>query len=226
MRSRVKQQTVQNEIITADPKEIIRLHTTIVQRFSVHIRYPVVIGTSRDSPDGWKRSAITNDPVRFSMWDKPGDFGQIKAPKNGDRSETPVLCLEEAEIGEVPWVAWYEEWIPSQRNKGEFEFKTASLTFFWGRSSGRLDQLFRAEWVEPEHGSDNAATPHWHIDWELAEVGMLMSGIHLGMAGWEASGSGVKCWQRGVYGKWNDIVVWADRTLYYAKNQLKLFPLA
>lgn len=159
------------------------------------------------------------------MWNQPGNIGQIIAPRKGGRSASPVLCLNDSE-DEVPWVAWHEEWIPSQHNRGQFEFKTASLSFFWGRASQEPEQIFRAEWVEPEYGSDNAATPHWHIDWMLADVDMYMSGIHLGMAGWESSGGGIKCWQKGVDGRWDDIVLWADRTLFYAKNQLEYFPLA
>ena len=115
---------------TASSQDIIKLHTNLVGRFRAHIPDPIVIGTDRSTPDGWKKTAITNDPIRFFMWNKPGPVGQIRAVRKRDRSDCPILPLEVQE-GQVPWVAWYEEWLPSQHRRGEFEFKTASLTFFW-----------------------------------------------------------------------------------------------
>jgi len=210
---------------TTSAQKITRLHTSIASKFLKYLPDEVIIGTDRNNYDNWKRAAPTDEPIRFWMWDKQSDIGQTIAPRKGERLPCPVVRLENIILGEVPWVGWYEEWLPSTYNRGEFEFKTASLTFFWGRVAQSIDQIFRAEWVEPSHGSNNAATPHWHIDWELAELGKSMSGIHLGMAGWEFTGDGIKCWQKGVYGDWNSISTWAEQTLFYAQNQLKNFPL-
>jgi len=209
---------------TASLGDVVGIHRNLVSKFKLHLSDEIIIGTSRNNDNGWKKAAITNDPIRFQMWSKQS-FDQ--APRKGERSSCPIVRLEDIPFGEVPWVAWSDEWLPSRQNRGKFEFKTASLTFFWGRAAGgAIEQIFRAEWVEPEHGSNDAATPHWHIDWQLADIGKSMSGIHLAMAGWEEDGVGVKCWQKGVKGNWGSLSVWAERTLFYAKHQLKHFPLA
>ena len=99
----------------------------------------------------------------------------------------------------------------------------SSFTFFWGRYStiGHDDsQIFRAEWSQEGHGSNDAAHPHWHVD--LFPLVREISSIHLGMAGWDCreAAEGSMCWQRFVGDDLGQLELWCERTLDYSIDQM------
>ncbi len=63
---------------------------------------------------------------------------------------------------------------------------------------------------------------------ELEEIGepvglqeLDLSGMHLGMGGWENHDAHPRCWQMEVSEDWQALVRWAERTLQSAREQFQ-----
>ena len=215
----------------ATVQEIDKIHANIAKQFLPFLQDRVVIGMNRDCPASWKRRLLSEDII-FEMWNAPNGIGQIMALRKGGRGHCPAIRLKPEygdAIGESPFVSWREVW--TKRAEQDFILKSAAFTFFWGRSAQVEEQLFRAEWVQDyahDRATPRAAHPHWHIDWYITPDDLDMSGIHLAMGGWDfaSSDSEPACWQTYVEGDWDRLVLWATRSLAYARHQLMYFPLA
>jgi len=46
-----------------------------------------------------------------------------------------------------------------------------------------------------------------------------LSGMHLGMGGWQNHNDHPRCWQRQVSEDWGELILWAERTLESARDQ-------
>jgi hypothetical protein len=207
--------------------EIERLHIEAAQLFMGQLDGECEINTSPQYRALWHRRDLREN-VSFDLSRK--DARQV-AMRAGGRSTCLVAPAkkfnEDWSDGERIWVAWRDIW--TRKAHDVFELVDASLTFFWGRPSIEpiRQQLFRAEWPQKSSGGVTSAQPHWQVDWPLADLETLVSGIHFGMAGWECEGDGEhlsKHWRRFAD---NDTVAtlqqWAVRTLEYAVDQIVQF---
>lgn len=156
--------------------------------------------------------------MKFHLWDE--ETGVV--PTNAAQTDLPAVQLREEDgaASELAWVAWVEKW-ESDRKPDKFVLRSASFVFFWGRHTSVEQQLFRAEW--DHHGSGHAAHPHWHVDWPLQSL-HYASGLHLGMGGWTFAEQTPECWQKFADSD-EALIDWAAKTLAYARQQLRDFPL-
>ncbi|MEP6757525.1 MAG: hypothetical protein ABJA67_18635 [Chthonomonadales bacterium] len=210
--------------ISASVTEIGAIHDSLLNGFRELVEGQIKICTNWDCNDNWQR-CMYGGIVEFDLMADVQDGIPIIAPRYGERSSCPVVRLSAdrtlQSCGETPFVAWREGWKSSKDSSAPlFELMSASFTFFWGTGITPEMQIMRAEWYQPPHTSENAANPHWHIDWPLPVEEWMMSGIHLGMGDWEREPP----WQMTCSDK-QSLVAWAIHTLKYTRLQFQHFPL-
>lgn len=206
--------------LTCKSGRIDKLHELLINEFKGQLQHECFIDEAPQlRSQNWGRSwrnAARGKQIVFYLWSKHEEqFPSF------DRPDLPAVQLYEEEQYPlaIAWVSWVEKWQPERRGN-DFQLKSASLVFSWGQATAIDGQLFRAEW--DHSGSDDAAHPHWHIDWPINGIGTV-SRIHLGMGGWGSPGESPMCWQRFAE---NDgaLVEWASKTLCYGRQQLRDFP--
>jgi hypothetical protein len=218
----------------AKKQQIDRLHNDLARDFSDLLNNQCVIQTDRQGRAKWERSSLDARP-EFFLWQKNGT--QHNGQRSGGRGTCPIVAsgsVGEDWNGEYAWVAWRDTW--KRMGHDTFSLWDASFTFFWGSPPVQAldNQLFRAEWPQEEYASDRAGHPHWQIDWPLANLEQVVSGLHFGMAGWECKPHPkakalepprriqeyLVPWRRFVQDDWNELKIWANRTLEYALGQI------
>jgi len=211
------------------------LHTRLSAAFALHIDGNCEVAPRPEHQGEWHRRALNRD-IEFFLFTRKAM--QQWGARAGSRVPCPVVPAiarsEDWNGGELAWASWREIWI--QKGNDQFEFAEAALTFFWGRRSASQnisEQLFRAEWPQKSRGGKRSAQPHWQVDWPLASLDRTVSGIHLGMSGWEGvevhdaeNGSHVSDhFTRYATDVIADLEKWAPRTLEYSLDQIaRYFP--
>lgn len=206
-----------------------KLHAFLLASFSSELAYPCVIDVSpafraSNPARSWRRSS-GGKAIFFYLWGQDERASPVASLESG----IPAVLLREEDgtATDRAWVSWVEKWQLAKKGD-DFELLSVSFRFYWGRPFSIEEQLFRAEWDQPNENmernrTERAAHPHWHIDWHVKSV-QIMSGVHLGMGGWRQSGESPECWQSEATTD-ESLVEWAQKTLCYGRQQLRDYPL-
>jgi hypothetical protein len=220
--------------VNKSQESIERLHVELADGFKEHLNGPCEIQPEESARAKWHRRSLEQE-VMFYLWVRKAR--QFSGLRSGGRGLCPVIAGKRASDtwtnGELVWASWREVW--TREGHDAFALKEAAFTFFWGRPSGDpiSEQLFRAEWPQEGEGGKKSAQPHWQVDWPLANLTHVVSGIHFGMAGWDCmreqarNDANQHCsghWRRFV-GTEDALQTWAVRTLEYSLDQtVEFFP--
>jgi hypothetical protein len=212
------------------PSEISKHHGMLRDEFARHLSDVSGIRDAYDSSGRWPGCRV-GEEISFYLWGK-GRNPPARGRRRRGGATCPILCAKSKHHkwdDAFAWVAWREVWCKYAPDA--FVLNDASFTFFWGKYPypDPLDKmLLRAEWNQLRPGDDgvraepNSGHPHWQVDQPSLDGAGDVSGIHLGMAGWECSrGQGFpNCWQRLVGNELNTLELWASTTLEYTIYQI------
>ena len=154
---------------------------------------------------GWQEEWVCQGGDHFDLkgagwtffWDIMGKDEKIQIL----RAEWDQINFQGGHAPQPHWHVDTEFMIPFQKTKSNHTYLI--------EGSSELEEIS----ISVEHSTLEELQPPFHLQ------DVYISGMHLGMGGWQNQSSHPACWQRSVNGQWVELIVWAERVLSSAIHQ-------